>query len=309
MKWNTLYHSYEGVAMLIIVTCWWLVVTNRMINNEPHWQSFNGVIERGVANAQVASHKADSALKVDIRKQGNSREGLERIKRAALLQKRTNEVVTFLENTKNYLKQMLVEDRKETSSWMITQGKAYQVKKKLDKYVEWLAKEHKDLTLPKFDKIAEGNEGNALYFAWENNRDFAHTYFAYASPNEAETVLSLKQSIVKRYESYVLRKLGAGDLSSCCICYRIGAGLSVPVHTIQVGQEYTADMFIEISASRANPRMSINQTPLMVKDGHAEVTFQTQGVGKQFWEGKITVRYNGKDSTIVHRVPIEVLPK
>jgi len=311
MKWNTAYHIYEVLALLIIALSWWSYITNRFIDNELHWQSFNDLIERSVAKAQVASYKADSALKAEARKNGNSREDKERIKRAALLQKRTNEVIAFLEDAKNHLKKIPKEARKQTSDWMIEQGKAHQIKKKLDTYIDWLAKEHKDLDLPKFEKIAEGNERNALYFAWENNRDFAHTYFAYTSPIEAATVLSLKQTIVKRYEAEVLKKLGAGDIStSCCFgCYRLQPVVFASTKVIPVGDAYTADMFIRIPIIRGHPRISINQTPLVVRDGQANVAFQTQGIGKQFWEGKITIQDDGKDTTFVHRMSLEVIPK
>ncbi|OJJ17893.1 hypothetical protein BKI52_28970 [marine bacterium AO1-C] len=301
MKWNTIYRIYEGLAVVITLGCWWLYITTQIIDSEVHWQSFNSAVERYVNKACKASVDADSMLKADVRKNGNSREGIERIKRAALLQERTNEVMKALETTKNHLKAMPAGARRKASNWMVSQGEAHRVKEWLDKYVTWLSEEFKDLTLPKFEKIAEGDEENALYFA--------HNYFAYTSPAEAVTVLSHKQSIVKRYESEVLKKLGAGDITGSFVCYWLRPGVFASTKIIQVGEEYNADMFIEISASRANPRMSINQTPVMVRDGQGQVVFRAQGVGKQFWEGKIRARVYGKDSTFVHRVPLEVLPK
>ena len=311
MKWNTAYHIYEGVALIVIILSWWMYTTDRVIDNGIHWQSFNHSMEASVQKATITSQKSDSILREDVRKNGNSREGLDRIQRAALLKKRTNAVIANLEKTKNYLKTLPQNSHDQANHWMIRQRTAYQIKDELDKYVDWLMKEFKDLNLPKFEKIANGNEENSLYFVWEPDRDFAHNYFKYAIPTEAMAILTQKQLIIKRYESEVLKKLGGGGFYSCCWCgfWKIEASTHTPINTIQVGDEYTADMFISASASKTNPRMTLNGYPITVRDGIGDVQFTAKGRRKQYWEGRITFRKKwGKDTTFMQRIPYEVLP-
>ncbi|OJJ17892.1 hypothetical protein BKI52_28965 [marine bacterium AO1-C] len=310
MKWNTAYHVYEIIALLLIALSWWSWVTDSGHYETSHWQALNNRLEYGLALARTQADKADTTLRKEVKKTGNSREGLARIKRMELLRKRTNEVMADLHNTIQHLKIMPEDGYRQANDWMVKEGAANRTKQILDYYVDWLASEFNDLSLPKFEKIAEGNQENSLYYEREADKDFTHNYFDNTSPEEAIAILTQKQLIIKRYEAEVLKRLGGG----CCFCgswkfNRIDTKTFAPVNTIQVGDEYTADMFIQSSASKANPRMSINQTPLMVKDGQADVAFKAQTIGKQFWEGKITLKIRGRDSTFIHRVPFEVLPK
>ena len=300
MKWNTAYHIYEAGALLVIVLSWWLWATDQMVDQEVHWQSFDGVMERSLTKGQVASQKAVKNLKVGVRKNGNSREGLARIERALLLQKRTQKIIAMLDKAKKRLNTMPSGAYRKVSNWLIAQGEAHHIKKKLDQHVNWLNWEHRDLVEP-FEKFAKGNPAG--------NQDFAHYYFEYASPAEASLILSFKQVIIRRYEAQLLKKLGAGDLSSCCVDHRIEAGVWAPTDIIQVGDTYAADLFISSWIHLPYLRMQLNQTPLTVADGQGRVAFQTQGVGRQFWDAKIIWRLTGRDTTVIQRVPLEVLPK
>lgn len=300
MKWNTAYHIYEAGAILVIILSWWLWATDQNINQGIHWQSFDGVMERSLTRGQVASQKAVKDLREDVRKNGNSREGLARIERALVLQKRTQKIIATLDKAKKRLNTMPSGAYCKVSNWLIAQGEAHRIKKKLDQHVNWLNWEHRDLVEP-FEKFAKGNPAG--------NQDFAHYYFEYASPAEASLILSFKQVIIRRYEAQLLKKLGAGDLSSGCSINWVEAGVWAPTDIIQAGDTYTADLFISTGARVRDLKMQINQTPLMIQDGQGRVAFQTQGVGRQFWEAKVIWRLAGRDTTVTQRVPLEVLPK
>jgi len=310
MKWNTAYHIYEVLALTIIALSWWSWATDQSHYYTTHWRALGHSLEYSVQHAQMRTDRADARLREDVKRMGNSREGLDRIKRVELLRKRTKDVMMALQHTKEHLKKMPTNAYHQTSDWMIKKEIAQQTKQKLDQYVYWLSQEFKDLSLPKFDKLAEGNQENPLYYAREANKDFAHNYFDHTSPAEVIALLTQKQLTVKRYEEEVMKKLDSG----CCCAYlsfdKFGAAVYAPLNTIEVGQEYTADMFINLLTGEFNPRMVAQNQPLIVRQDKANVAFKATKIGKQFWEGRFILKTRGdRDTSLIHRVPFEVLPK
>ncbi|OJJ17895.1 hypothetical protein BKI52_28980 [marine bacterium AO1-C] len=310
MKWNTIYHSYEGIALLMIGWCWWTFFYPKTPTEVTHWQSLNYTLETRTIDAYTASQDAITDLRKDVRNQGNSREGVERIKRAELLSSKTNHVFARLGEAKGYLQQLDPAEQATTERFMVHSGFAYQLKNKLDDYTQWLANEFRDLALPKFSPLAEGNEENSLYYVSEPDKDFAHNYFESTSAAEAIALMTQKQTQIKRYEIEVLKRLYDGPtVSFCCGCDRIRAELGKLKALIPVGEEYTADMFIGRSARETNPRMTLNGEPLAVISHYGAVEFQTKEVGQQFWEGKIVYKHEGQYRRVDYKVPFEVLPK
>lgn len=173
------------------------------------------MLEHSLINAKVSSDQALEALKKDVKKNGNSREGLERIKRSELLKKKTVGMIGDLEK----LKQKLVKDAGQgldekthmpkrplntgaTAGIMRKETKI--LSKKLNKFTNWLAAEFKDLDLPKFELLGAG----------KNDLSFYATYFDGVNLAEALCVITRYQLEVLRYQSEVLKKLGAGDLTA-----------------------------------------------------------------------------------------------
>ena len=177
--------------------------------------SLLNALEHLLINAQYSSYQALEALKKDVKKNGNSREGLERIKRAELLKKHTVNLKGDLEK----LKQRLIKEAGDgldekthmpkrplntgiTAS--IMSKAAEKLSKKLNKFSKWLAAEFKDLDLPKFEPLGAGQGELSFYETWFKGTNLA----------EALSALTKHQSEVLRYQSEVLKKLGAGDLSA-----------------------------------------------------------------------------------------------
>lgn len=149
-------------------------------------------------------------LKRGVKQEGNTREGLERIKRTELLKKKVAYLVGEIEKVKSllikkaggginakthYPKQAL--DVSNTQS--IMRKEAPKLSNQLEKYVKWLNVEYKDLELPTLLPLHEGAEGQNFY----------ETFFADAHLGEVLTMLTNKQSQVMRYHSEVMKKLGA----------------------------------------------------------------------------------------------------
>ncbi|HAS40103.1 MAG TPA: hypothetical protein DCS93_06465 [Microscillaceae bacterium] len=308
MKWNTLYHVYEGLILLLIGCCWWAFF-DPFIPNPTHWQSLNQTLDTIYVDAYTASQDALIDLRKEVRKQGNPREGLDRVKRAALLAKKTNQVFASLEEAKGYLQKLDPVEQATTERFMIRSRFAYQLKANLDGYTQWLTNEFRDLDLPRFAPLAEGNEENSLYYVSEPDKDFAHNYFESTPAIGAIALLSQKQIQLKRYEMVVLKKLGSEPTGILCGGGWIAPTLGKLKIVIPVGDEYTADMFIGASARETNPRMILNGEPLSVRSGSTNIRFETKEIGPQFWEGKVVYKHKGRYKTVAHKVPFEVLPK
>jgi len=299
MKPNTVYSTYEILVLLVIALTWGQVLWGRHKFTED-FVALTSTQKQAFKQAQLATQQRIKQLQEGVKKQGNTREGLERIKRAQLLLSRTNQVVNFLEAIKTPLQKM---SPKQANDWMIEQKKAYQVKAVLDKYMAWYTKEYKDLALPEF-------EANLLYSASEADEYFAQHHFKNASLAEIGAALSQKQLAIKRYEAEVLHKLGADDLHHDLHADAAG-GIFVhqPFQQIQVGDDLMAEMVIKnfYGVSKANPRFFMNNTPIPVSESQGKVTFVTHGAGQKHWQAKFILRAYGRDSIIIHQIPFEVL--
>jgi Ca-activated chloride channel family protein len=172
-------------------------------------------LEHSLVSAKTSSDKALEALKKDVKKNGSSREGLERIKRAELLKKKS---ATLLGNISK-IKQQLIDkagqglDEKTyrpkdpfntTTTQRLMRENVDEFSKKLEKYVSWLSIEFKDLDLPKFEPLGKGYQDLGFY----------ETFFADANLGETLCFLTNRQAEVLRYQAEVLKRLGAGDLTA-----------------------------------------------------------------------------------------------
>lgn len=148
-------------------------------------------------------------LKKDVKINGNAPEGLERVKRAEILKKKVAYLIGNITKVKHLLtiqagdglsvkthmpKQAL--EVKTTQS--IMRKKSPELSHQLEKYVNWLSAEYKDLDLPKFEPLHEGSEGQNFYEA----------FFAGAHLGDVLIMLAHLQSEIMRYQSEVLKKLG-----------------------------------------------------------------------------------------------------
>lgn len=179
-----------------------------------HQYTWLAALERSLIQAKRNNEQALEMLKKDVKKNGNSREGLERIKRAELIRKRS----TNMQGELDKLKAQLVKEAgqghdpktrlpkrplNKSIVKRIMRDKVPLLSKKLNDYTQFISQEFKDLELPKFELLGKGYE----------DQNFYETYFQNVNLVEALLSLSQKQSVVLSYETEVLKKLGAGDLT------------------------------------------------------------------------------------------------
>ena len=189
---------------------------------------------------------------------------------------------------------------------------------KMDKFIAWLSSEFKDLALPKFNKLIQREF--VLKKEQNNAAKFAQLHFAYGSVASTMGLFTYWQNTLMLYEREVLKKLRSGDLCASFCCYGCGgvsAGVSTQSDIIKLGETYEAKMFITSNASRANPRATYNGVPITIKDGYAEVIFKARSIPDSvkadkvtyYWEGGLTFKDKGRDTTLKTRVPYTILRK
>ncbi len=310
-----------GLMYLVLMAMLALQVSSTIMDK---FIFLNSALETSLTTAKKASDNALEALKKDVEKNGSSRDGVARVKRAEKLKEETATILGYIERLKKELgnkagggydkKTGALKNPKEESKveeLMIGPNKdkkGYDLKKKLDAYVKWLYDQHKEFFDKPFDPIAEGNENNPIYQydPVQKGKDFAEANFGHTPVVAALAVLTQKQSVILNYEAQVLKKLGAGDLSADLKFDRVEAGVSVEANTVAPGDEYKAKLFIAASATNANPRMTYNGSPVTVTDGKGEVKFKVSDPGagaykdgraKGRWKGTITFKNRGKDTT------------
>jgi len=258
------------------------------------------------------------ALKADVRKQGNSREGLDRVKRSELLHKRTLAVLDTIQLLRHKLSQYKVSATTPVRRLLWDNEGGRKLAIQINKHIGWLSTEFSDLTLPKFELIT------IRHFAIKEERThldkFAQLHFAYGSVTSTVALLNFWQNTLLWYEREVLKKLDANDIcaSFCCSgCGRIEAGVSTQADIIKLGETYEAKMFIASNASKANPRATYNGSPLSIKDGKAEIRVKVRPIPDRvkankiirYWQGSMTFKNRNRDTTLSLQVPYTVLRK
>ncbi|MCS6821217.1 MAG: gliding motility protein GldM [Microscillaceae bacterium] len=311
--------------MYLVLTCLLALQVSSTIIDK--FIFLNNSLEHSLQGAKSASENGLKALKAKIEKEGNSPEGLAALKRADLLKKRTSEIISEIDKIKAILIKEAgdgidphtksVKNPKEETRVEVRMvgeegtksGLGYKLEKDLNGFVDWLNKEFKDLKLPKFEPLAEGNAKNPLYAEdpVQRNKDFAQANFAQTPVVAALAVLTQKQNEILRYEQEVLKALGSGDLSADLKFDEITVGVTPEANVLAPGETYKAEMFLAAYSSRNQAVMTKDGAPISVSQGKGKVEFKVpdpgpnaykDGKAERSWVGTITFKgKGGRDTT------------
>ncbi|OJJ17887.1 hypothetical protein BKI52_28940 [marine bacterium AO1-C] len=277
MNWNTTYHIYEGIALLLIVTAWGAIIFGSLIVSKADYQSVNIQLEKSFQKAFAQNQNALDMLCLDVEYQGSSREGRERIHRGEELSKRIYEC----QRTINSIRNRLPKRNAKSKDYIVSL---------FNEQVIWINKVFDDLTLPHFEKIA------------------LPSHFINSSEEATKTLLLTYQLKLGEYQTAVLRKLGAFELA-----YPLRDNFSwyptIIPHTkvVQVGNEYAADVFDGKIIDLYNVRYFVNDQ--FVKNGSLQ--FKPEGNGQRHLNLTVQYRY-GWCSPVQQtnkKIPYTVLPK
>ncbi len=186
-------------------------------------------------------------------------------------------------------------------------GKGYALKKEVNMFIDDVnkifgKKEYEYIGLDAKDdkRIAKESE--------QKGKDFSELNFGQTPMVAAMAVLSNIESQVLQVESHALEKLaaevGAADLKFDQVIAMVRPASRV----VAAGTKYEAEMFLAASASSITPTMTARGSSIVVDPVTklGKVSFMAQAGGafdakenafKQMWEGKVTFKFKGKDTT------------
>lgn len=296
MKKYSDYQIYGALAMLTIALCWCWVAWVPLNNYQQQLEEGNLLMERSLAMVKERAKELDDEAIKDVKKNGNSEEGLERLDRGKLLRKRTQAVIDQIEQLKQGIK------TNQKAYWvMVEQGNALKIDQLTQEHIQWLNHEYRDLDISKF-KLNR------------STREFisAKRHFSHATSTGAIAWLNQRALAVRHFEHRIARKLLGAFSFSCNWFTNSYDPMVFPKYKqIQVGDEYNADLFMSKAVSKSRPRMTSYGQPIAVADGMSTVDIPTQKSGKFYWSGTITYydTHTKKDSTVTFHQFYQVIPQ
>ncbi|TAF67683.1 MAG: gliding motility protein GldM [Cytophagales bacterium] len=287
----------------------------------------NDSLEHAYAEAEKTSKGAVAALEKQVAKEGNAREGLERVKRAKELRAKTEALIKKMEAIKQELITAgdgpghgghgVKNPKEETKVEVLMvgpegskSGKGYTLEKDLNDYVKYLNTQFKDMGITNLSPLAIGNENKAYYAddAVQRNKDFAQASFQSTPVVAALAIVTQLENEVLKYEQEVLKKLGAGDFGRELKFDKIEAVVAVESSVLAPGDEFKAKLYLSAAASNAKMQMFFNGAAVQMKEGVGVVTQRVAGgAGEVPWEGKIIFNNRGKDTTFVVKGKYKVI--
>jgi len=309
-------------VMLLSVSTWYYTRFRPSTALIDKFVMINAAIEHSLANLKDNSDNSLKMLKVSVKKNGNTREGLNMIKRAESLKKRTAEMLGDIEKIKSRLindagdgldpKTHTVKRPKDqfyTYREMIglpggTKGMAYGLEAKLKAYNAWVNAEYKDILKNQLAPLTK--VGGA-----KDPKDFVRHNFRRKPIVLVLAKLSQLQHQVLEDESQVLNQMQIlipfdQDLKFD----RIYTGVSAERSVLRSGDTYHATMAIAAYPSKTKARMTVNGKPIKVEEGIGKVRFKTTyPLGKKIWKGSITFKNRGRDTTFRIEKEYIVVPR
>lgn len=292
MNWNSIYTIYQRLASLVMAICiGWLLFASPPTYHAV-LQDLHKATHTSIKNTKSDHSQRMEDLQEDVYKNGNSREGLDRVKRAEALQTNTLKVIETLRQLENDI----------SPPRLLKQ----QVQQLMRTHTKWIQREFQDLNptyLP--NAIIQPN-----VLPNQGVTSVLHTPTDLA----LKAWLAQQQLLLLHYEHNILRALGAFDIyiggGSCGPYYSYVMFGVAPTKIISVGDTYTADLIWlddkRITQSKwLKGKMYYNNQ--RARDGR--VPFTPKGTGKQQWEAKFKFRIQGKDTTVVRKVYYDFLPE
>ncbi len=305
-----------NMMYLVLTAMLALQVSNALLQK---FQLLNNSLEKANVSANDNNNKTVEAIRKEIAKPGGEKYG-DVLRKAGEVRKLTNDINVYIESLKEEIikagggrdpetgvAKNLSEEEK-VAHLMIgagntKDGKAYELKKKLDEFTAALSKYSAEGTKlaslavdAKDDPIAKRNAAIV-------GKDYAQLNFEQTPVPAGLATLSQSQSEVRRLEGEVLDYLASQVGLKEIKFDEIFAVVIPDSRSVVAGQKYHAEVAIGAYSKSITPRISINGSALPVKDGKGtyEVTasggdFDKNGQLKRSY--RATVSYPAPDGTM-----------
>mgnify|MGYP002777267780 CR=1 FL=1 len=192
-------------------------------------------------------------------------------------------------------------------------GKAYELQKKINSFCDYLnglkLREGDEPTSPirTFPNIAMDGKDDKRIKGEQKRKDFAALNFGQTPMCAAMAVMSTIEAEVLKYETDALNllatKLGASEIKFD----QVFAMYRADSRVVAAGTKYQAEVFLAASSSALKPTIKVDGRPLVVdKEGRGKLEFTAtggaydkDGLAKKSWNGSITFKNKGKDTTFI----------
>jgi gliding motility-associated protein GldM len=277
----------------------------------------NSSLEQSILESEKKNSNTVKAIQKQVSETGNRKDDVKVLETAEDIRKRTDEVITQLDDLKKTFieitggtneegKPIGVTDKDAVAGMMIAQKKGEELQKFLNDYTRILSEK----TGQNFPKIAYDGKDHPLYKDDKNqkNKDFATLTFEESPMVASLASISQLETEVLKAETQALEvlanKVGAGDLKFD----RINAMVRPESKVVAAGTKYVADVFIAASSTGVTPKMKARGKELDVDaNGFGRVEFvasansyNKDGLSEQTFEGEISMSLPGGKDTTFH---------
>lgn len=303
-----------GMMYLVLTALLALQVSSAMIYK---FQTLNESLEHSAKATTIWSAQKISAMADAVKNRGNKAQEVQLLASANEIAKKSKEVQEYIEKLK---KELIIESggyddegnlkgaKEETKVEVIMigsnkNGKAYELKKKLEAYVKFMSEK----TSIKFEPLALDGKDDPMFQNNEEqrNKDFAQLNFGQTPLVAGLAILSEIQSRVSSMESNSVTayadKIGVNDFP----IDKIMPVVSPVSRVVPAGTKYEAKLLMAATSSSQKPEMFMGETMLPVDgDGVGSVSFlasggnYTDGFLKKTWTGKVKMKKADGGDTI-----------
>lgn len=268
-----------GMMYLVLTALLALQVSNTILDR---FVFIDQSLDQSAESYKVKNSGTVDRIRGAVEEAGNREEDVAVLKKAQQVRAKTNDVVnqlneyrsTFVENTGGTEENGTYvggKNEDEIANLMIRQKQGDELKKVLNEYAQFVAKESNTA----FEPLALDGRENPVFKdnPDQNKKSFAELNFQ-NTPMVAglATLNDLKTKVLARETTALdelARQVGAADLKFDDIKVMVRPKSNV----VAAGTTYEADLFIAASSSAAAPKMLVNGKPVPVEGGMGKIKF------------------------------------
>ncbi len=311
-----------GMMYLVLTALLALQVSSEIINK---FDLINKSLESSANEASVSNQKLIEGIQKSVA-EGGTAKNQQYLQVAQNVKAETQKIMTYLDELK---KQMVTKsggikedgayqnpsaetEMEELMVGATKNGKGYEVKQKLNDYINFLNQTTGKIGASnmRFDMLGlDAKEVKALQNdPAQKNKDFAELNFAQTPMVAGLAVISQKQNEIARHEAAVLNRI-AEEVGAVIIKVdKFVAMVRPEARVVAAGTKYKAQMFLAASSSSIKPSMALNGSAINVDAaGMGKIEFTAQGGAydkdgnlKKTWKGTVTIpKRGGGDTTFV----------
>lgn len=230
--------------------------------------------------ADMSNQRTLEAMNEAVENAGGREEYRKLYRDAEHIREKTSEIITYIHG----LREIIIDhgggginpetgqiknlaEESKIASYFVTNGKGYELKDKLNEYVDYIQQYAPNI---KFEPLAlDGEDDPAMANAdpMTRGKDFAELMFSQTPVPAALAGLSQKESVIRRYESEVLDYLAVQVGAKEIKFDKLFAVVIPDSRTVVAGQTYRAEIAIGAYSTAITPSISINGSAIPVKEG------------------------------------------